>query len=421
MPPEGKRKSFLTLTYYIMKNQEEKDPMKQLAEELFGKVKDKKEFNSILSDLIKHGIETVLKAEMDEHLGHEKHQPSEDGNTRNGSSKKTVKGSIGDIALSVPRDRNSSFQPQFVPKHQRMIDNIEDVIIGLYARGMNTRDIEDQIRDIYHIEVSETTVSNVTNRVIDYMKQWQNRPLDKVYFTVWMDAISIKVKENGKVTNKSVYLIIGLTKEGRKEVLGMWINPTESASFWMSVLTDLKARGTEDILIACTDNLKGFTDAIKATFPKTDTQLCIVHQIRNSSRYVVWLDKKQFTADLKTLYNAPTKDAALEAFKLFKEKWNQKYPHAILSWERNWEELTAYFAYPLEIRKMIYTTNVIESMNSTIRKYTKTKTIFPDDTAALKAIYLAINIIEKKWTNQIRNWGLILNQFLITFENRCAL
>lgn len=404
-----------------MKKKKEESKYSAVVAELFKNVRSKEEFNQVIADLMKEGLETVLKAEMDEHLGHEKHQSCEDGNTRNGYSKKTVKGSIGDIALSIPRDRHSTFEPQFVPKHQRMIDKVEDVIIGLYARGMNTRDIEDQIKDIYGIEVSETTVSNVTSRVIEYMKQWQNRPLEKIYFTVWMDAISIKVKENGKINNKSVYLIIGLNKEGRKEVLGMWINITESASFWMSVLTDLKARGVEDILIACTDNLKGFTEAIKAVFPKTDTQLCIVHQIRNSTRYVVWNDKKEFTTDLKEVYNAPNKDAAWDNLLAFKEKWGKKYPHAILSWERNWDNLTAFFEYPLEIRKMIYTTNAIESMNSTIRKYTKTKVIFPDDAAALKAIYLSINIIERKWTSQIRNWGVVLNQFLIKFEDRCKL
>jgi putative transposase len=377
-----------------MKKKKEESPYGAMVADLFKNVRSKEEFNQIMAQLMKEGLETVLKAEMDEHLDHDKNQPSEDGNTRNGFSKKTVKGSVGDIALSIPRDRNSSFEPQFIPKHQRMIDKVEDVIIGLYARGMNTRDIEDQIKEIYGIEVSETTVSNVTSRVIEYMKQWQNRPLERIYFTVWMDAICIKVKDNGKVNNKSVYLIIGLNKEGRKEVLGMWINVTESASFWMSVLTDLKARGVEDILIACTDNLKGFTEAIKAIFPKTDTQLCIVHQIRNSTRYVVWNDKKQFTSELKEVYNAANKEAAWDNLQAFKEKWGKKYPHAILSWERNWDNLTAFFEYPLEIRKMIYTTNTIESMNSTIRKYTKTKVIFPDDTAALKAIYLSINIIE---------------------------
>lgn len=407
--------------HYIMKKPKEVNPIKTIAEELFGGVKDKKEFNNLLTELFKHGIETVLRAELDEHLGHDKHEESPDGNYRNGTSKKTVKSSIGDIALSIPRDRNSSFSPMFVPKHERIIDGIEDVVIGLYARGMNTRDIEDQIKDIYKIEISETTVSNITNRVIEYMKQWQNRPLESVYLTVWMDAISIKVRENGKVNNKSVYLVIGLNKEGKKEVLGMWINITESASFWMTVLTDLKARGVQDILIACTDNLKGFTEAIKATFPLTDTQLCIVHQIRNSTRYVVWQDKRQFIADLKEVYNAPTIESAQQAFEKFKAAWGKKYAYAVRSWENNWEGLTAYFAYPIEIRRMIYTTNVIESMNSTIRKYTKTKTVFPDDNAALKSIYLAINIIERKWTNQIKNWGLIVNQFLITFEERCQI
>jgi putative transposase len=404
-----------------MKEKKEPNPMQQLASELFGKVKDKSEAKQMLQDLYKYGIEAMLKSELDEHLDQEKQQEASDINYRNGNSKKTVKSSIGDLALNIPRDRNSTFSPMFVPKHSRMIDNIEDVVIGLYARGMNTRDIEDQIKDIYQIDISETTVSNITSRVLEYMKLWQNRPLEKVYFSLWMDAISIKVKENGKVNNKSIYLVIGLNEAGKKEVLGMWINPTESASFWMSVLTDLKARGVEDILIASTDNLKGFTDAIKATFPKTDTQLCVVHQIRNSIRYVVWTDKKAFVSDLKGVYNAVNIDAAGDAFELFKEKWNKKYPHAILSWERNWAELTTFFKYPLEIRKMIYTTNTIESLNSTIRKYTRSKTVFPDDSAALKAVYLAINIIEKKWNHQIRNWGIILNQFLVTFEDRCKI
>jgi len=392
-----------------------------LAEELFGWVKDKQEFNTILSDLFKHGIQTVLKAELDEHLGHHRHEESPDGNYRNGDSKNTVKSSLGDLALNIPRDRNSSFSPMLVPKHERMIDGIVDVVISLYAGGMNTRDIEDQIRDFYKIDISETTVSNITSRVIEYMKQWQNRPLESVYFTVWMDAISIKVRENGRVNNKSVYLTIGLNKEGKKEVLGMWINTTASAAFWINVLSDLKARGVQDILIACADNLKGFTEAIKATFPQADTQLCIVHQIRNSTRYIVWQDKKQFVTDLTEGYNAPNIEVASQWFEIFKATWGNKYVYAVCSWENNGQEFTAYFAYPLEIRKIIYTTNVIESMNSTIRKYTKTKTVFPDDNATLKAVYLAINIIKRKWTNQIRNWGLIINQFLITFEHRCQI
>lgn len=404
-----------------MKEKKEPNPMQQLATELFSKAKNTSEAKDLLQQLYKYGIEAMLKAELDEHLDQEKDEESADVNYRNGNSKKTVKSSIGDLALNVPRDRNSTFSPMFVPKHSRMIDNVEDVVIGLYARGMNTRDIEDQIREIYKIEISETTVSNITSRVLEYMKQWQNRPLEKVYFSLWMDAISIKVKDNGKVLNKSIYLVIGLNAEGKKEVLGMWINQTESASFWMSVLTDLKARGVEEILIASTDNLKGFTEAIRATFPATDTQLCVVHQVRNSTRYVVWTDKKAFIKDLKAVYNAPNLSAAEESFAVFKDIWNKKYPHAILSWERNWAELTTFFKYPLEIRKMIYTTNTIESLNSTIRKYTRSKTVFPDDNAACKAVYLAINIIERKWNQQVRNWGLIFNQFLITFEDRCKI
>lgn len=404
-----------------MKEKKEPNPMQQIAEQLFGKIKDKSEAKNMLSELYKYGIEAMLRAELDEHLEHDKHDESLDGNYRNGSSKKTVKSSIGDLTLNIPRDRNSSFSPIAVPKHDRMIDKIEDVVIGLYARGMNTRDIEDQIKDIYGLTISETTVSNITARVIDYMKQWQQRPLESIYYSVWMDAIVIKVRDNGKVINKAISIVIGLSKEGKKEVLGMWINQNESASFWMSVLSDLKARGVEDILIACTDNLKGFTSAIKAIFPNTDTQLCIVHQIRNSCRYVVWSDRKDFTTDLKGVYNAINIETALDAFEKFKVKWIKKYPHAILSWERNWTDLTAFFKYPAEIRNMIYTTNTIESLNSTIRKYTKTRTIYPDDNSALKSIYLAINIIEKKWTNQIRNWGIIFNQFLIIFEQRCQI
>jgi transposase-like protein len=289
----------------------------------------------------------------------------------------------------------------------------------MYSRGMTTRDIEDQVKEIYGVEVSEGTISNVTNRLIDNIKQWQIRPLESVYFVVWMDGISLKIRSNGKVINKTIFLVIGLNKEGMKEVLGMWINETESASFWLTVLTDLKTRGVEDILIACTDNLKGFTDAIKSSYPKTLTQLCVVHQIRNSCRYVVWKDKKEFVADLKTVYAASNQEAAANALDKFESKWGKKYGYAIQSWRTNWEDLTHYFHFPPEIRHIIYTTNVIESLNSGIRKYTRSKNIFPDDSSAMKAVYLAINNLEKKWTQTIRNWGAILNQFIIIFENRC--
>ncbi len=401
--------------------EENKNPL-DLPKNFFKQFKSKEEFQDFFQNLFKQGVQEMLQGELDEHLGYEKHSPDgyNSGNSRNGTSKKKVKTeSLGDMVLNIPRDRKSTFEPKLVPKHQRMSDKIEEVIVGMYSRGMTTRDIEDQVKEIYGVEVSEGTISNVTNRLIDNIKQWQIRPLEPVYFVVWMDGISLKIRSNGKVINKTIFLVIGLNKEGMKEVLGMWINETESASFWLTVLTDLKARGVEDILIACTDNLKGFTDAIKSSFPKTLTQLCVVHQIRNSCRYVVWKDKKEFVTDLKAVYAAPNQEAAANALDEFEVKWGKKYGYAVQSWRNNWEDLTHYFHFPQEIRHIIYTTNVIESLNSGIRKYTRSKNIFPDDSSAMKAVYLAINNLEKKWTQTIRNWGAVLNQFIIIFENRC--
>lgn len=291
----------------------------------------------------------------------------------------------------------------------------------MYSRGMNTRDVEEQIKEIYGVDVSETTVSNITSKMASAIKEWQSRPLEPVYFAVWMDGISFKIRQNGKIINKTIFLVIGLNKEGLKEVFGMWINETESASFWMQVLTDLKVRGVEDILIASTDNLAGFSQAIAGAFPKTIVQLCVVHQIRNSLRYVVWKDKKEFVLFLKAIYAEINRQEAEIALKAFEQKWGAKYGYAIKSWMTNWDLLTQYFDFPLEIRKIIYTTNPIESLNSTIRKYTKNKPLFPDDQAAAKVVFFAIQNIQRKWTQPIRNWGLILNQFLTIFEERCRL
>lgn len=395
-----------------------------LPKDFFKQFKSKEEFHSFFNQLFKQGVEEMLKGELDEHLGYEKHSKEghNTGNSRNGSYKKKVKtDSLGDLVLNIPRDRNSEFEPQLVPKGQRMSDKLEEAIIGMYSRGMTTSDISEQVREVYGVDVSEGTVSNVTNRILEHVKEWQQRPLEQVYFTVWMDGIVLKVKHNGKYINKCVYIVIGLRKDGLKEVLGMWMAETESASFWMSVLTDLKARGAEDILIACTDNLKGFTDAIKGVFPQTITQLCIVHQIRNSCKYVVWKDRKIFCSDLKEVYAAPTREAAEQAMENFASKWEHKYKHAIQSWRTNWDNLTSYFDFPMEIRKIIYTTNTIENLNRGIRKYTKTKVQFTDDQAAQKAVYLAIMNIQKKWNMPIQNWGYILHQFLTIFENRCRL
>lgn len=395
-----------------------------IPKDFFKKFKSKEEFQSFFTDLYKQGVEEMLKGELDEHLGYEKHSKDghNSGNSRNGSYPKKVKTeSLGDLVLNIPRDRKSEFEPQLIPKGQRMSDKLEEAIISMYGRGMTTSDICEYVKEIYGVDVSEGTISNVTNKVIEHVKEWQNRTLESVYFTVWMDGIVLKVKQNGKYINKCIYLVIGLTKDGLKEVLGMWMAETESASFWMSVLTDLKARGVDDILIACTDNLKGFTDAIKGVFPQTVTQLCIVHQIRNSCKYVVWKDRKSFCADLKEVYAAPNKSAAEDALVGFAAKWEPKYKHAVISWKTNWENLTNYFDFPMEIRKIIYTTNTIENVNRGIRKYIKTKVQFPDDMAAQKAVYLALVNIEKNWSQTLQHWGLILHQFLTIFENRCRL
>ena len=395
----------------------------EIPEEQLKKMKTQEELEDYISKLYKHAVQTMLKAEMDEHLGYKKHDQAgkNTGNSRNGTSSKTLKTNIGDIPLDVPRDRDSSFDPVLVPKHQRMSAKIEQAIITMYSKGMSTRDIEDTVNDIYGVKVSESSISNITSVVLDDIKQWQQKPLEPVYYIIWMDGIVMKVRHNGKVINKTIYLIVGVNQDGYKEVLGMWIAETESASFWLSALNDLKARGVEDVLIACTDNLAGIKQAIKAIFQATITQLCIVHQIRNSCKYVVWKERKAFVADLKLIYSAPNKQVAEDALQDFAVKWGNKYGYAVKSWKENWDHLTAYFDYPQEIRSLIYTTNPVESLNSTIRKYTRSKTLFPDDQAALKSVFLAVCNVQRKWTMQIRNWGQIVNQFYINFEERCRI
>lgn len=401
----------------------EQELPKEIPDEVFKKLKTQEELEDYISRLYKQAVQSMLKAELDEHLGYKKHDPSgnNSGNSRNGNSLKTLKTNLGDIPLEIPRDRNSSFDPIIVPKHQRMSSKIEKAIITMYSKGMSTRDIEDTVKDIYGIKLSESAVSSITDVVIDDIKQWQQQPLEPIYFIIWMDGIMMKVRHNGKVINKTIYLILGVNKDGYKEVLGMWISETESASFWLSALNDLKSRGVEDILIACTDNLSGIKQAIKAIFPKTTTQLCIVHQIRNSCKYVVWKERKAFVADLKLIYAANNREMAEDALKQFERKWSSKYAYAVKSWRENWDQLTAYFDFPKEIRSLIYTTNAVESLNSTIRKFTRSKTVFPDDLAALKSVFLAITNVERKWSMPLRNWGQIVNQLVIIFEDRCRI
>lgn len=397
----------------------EKEQM--LSDAFLKQFKTGDQLNSFLAELQKRGIEKMLEGELDAHLGYDKHDKTTAANARNGYSSKKVKTSFGESQIQVPRDRDASFNPMLIPKRQSMVDGLENVIVSLYAKGMTISDIEQQIREVYNFDISTSTISRITETVANDIIAWQNRPLEQLYFIVWMDGIVFKVRENSKVINKTIYLAVGLNKEGKKEVLGMWLGKNESAAFWLGVLTDLKARGVEDILITATDNLNGFTQTIKQVFPQSQTQICVVHQIRNSARYVVWKDKKEFTKDMKLIYDAPTKQAARAALEDFKTKWNHKYPYAIKSWEDNWDELTVFFDFPIEIRKIIYTTNLIENLNGKIRKYTKNKLSFPTDEAVLKSVFLALREATKKWTMPIRNWGIILNQFLTIFENRVQL
>ena len=392
-----------------------------LNDDFLKQFKSGEELNDFLKQIQKRGIEKMLEGELDGHLRYDKNQKSNNSNARNGYSEKKVRTSMGESSIQIPRDREASFNPMIVPKRKSMVDGLENIIVSFYAKGMSNSDIEEQIRELYGFEVSTSTISRITDTITNDIVAWQNRPLEPVYLIVWMDGIVFKVRENSKVINKTVYIAVGLRRDGKKEILGLWLGKNESAAFWMSVLTDMRARGVEDILITATDNLNGFTDTIRNVFPQSKTQICVVHQIRNASRYVVWKDKKAFTRDMKQIYNAPTKEAASAALEDFANQWEDKYSYAIKSWRDNWEDLTVFFEFPLEIRKIIYTTNLVENLNGKIRKYTKNKLSFPSDQAVMKSVYLATREATKKWSMPIQNWGIILNQFLVIFEKRVQL
>jgi len=398
-------------------------PKELLSKEFLSQFKTESDVSSFLKELHTQVLEQMLEGELDSHLGYDKHEPSgnNSGNSHNGSYKKKIQTEHGESIVTIPRDRNGEYEPIIVPKYQSRGLSIEKLVISLYAKGMSVSDIESEMKEIYDISLSSSSISIITNKVNQAAIEWQNRPLDSQYLIVWMDGIVFKVRDNGKVVNKTVYLCIGLNKLGHKEVLGMWVGSSESSSFWMSVLTDLQARGVEDILITCTDNLNGFTDTIRTVFPNSITQICVVHQIRNSCRYVVSKDRKEFTSDMKNIYNAVNKDIAALELDKFAEKWGSKYAYAIRSWRNNWEDLTSFFEFPLEIRKIIYTTNVIENMNGKIRKYTKNKLSFPNDDAVKKTVYLSLMEIQKKWNSPINNWGIVANQFLCIFDGRLKL
>ncbi len=389
----------------------EKQALNQLlsGKSLFGK-------DGAFAPMLQSFIDKALEAEMEAHLDSEERLQ---GNKRNGKGSKTLRTSQGSVEVSTPQDRHSSFEPQLVKKRQTILtDSLADKIIGLYGLGMGYRDICAHLKEMYDTELSHNVLTEITDRIIPDIKAWQNRPLDKMYCIVWLDAMHFKVKEEGKIRHKALYNILGINKDGRKEILGMYLSESEGANFWLQVLTDLQHRGLQDVLIACTDNLKGFTQAILSIFPKTEVQLCIVHQIRNSLKYVASKDQKEFIRDLKLVYRATSKEVAEDALLDVKEKWGKKYPVVIESWQNNWEHLSQYFKYTAPIRKIIYTTNAVEGFHRQVRKVTKTKGAFTNDMALLKLVYLVTKNIEKKWTSPLQNWGQTVQQLSITFEGR---
>jgi putative transposase len=406
-----------------MKRRESMTIKQEIIDELLKEYKTPEDLvgkDGIFKQLQKALIERAMAAEMTHQLGYEKNDPkgNNSGNSRNGKGKKTIKGDFGEIEIETPRDRNSEFEPQLIKKRQTRFKGFDDKIISMYARGMTTRDIRDHLLELYDVEVSSDLISSVTDGIIEEVNEWRNRELDPLYPILYLDAIVVKVRDEGHIRNKSVYLALAVNMEGHKELLGMWIETTEGAKFWLRVVTELNNRGVKDVFIACVDGLKGFEEAIHSVFPGTEVQLCIVHMVRNSLKFVSYKDRKKVAADLKRIYHSATADDAQSELDNFRETWDQKYPLIGKSWQNHWNGVTPFFAYPDYIRKAIYTTNAIESMSMSLRKALKTRRSFPNDEAALKLIYLATRNTSKKWTMPIRNWELALNQFAIIFEER---
>ena len=375
---------------------------------------------SFLKELQKRFIERALEAEMTDHLGYPKDSPDgkNTGNSRNGKTRKTVTGPEGDFEIETPRDRDSSFEPQLIRKRQVRLVGFDEKVIAFYSRGMTTREIQGQMKEIYGTEVSPSLISKVTDAVLDEVKEWQNRPLDAVYPVVYLDAIHLKIRTSGRVTNRAVYLALGINLEGNKELLGLWIGEAEGAKFWLGILNELQNRGVQDILIAAVDGLKGFPEAIESVFPKTEIQLCIVHMIRNSLRFVGWKERKAVAKELKTIYKAPTVEAAAQALDAFEAEYGERFPMVVQTWRSRWENVIPFFSYPDPIRKVIYTTNAIESLNAQLRKVTRKRGAFPTDDSVRKVLYLAITKASQKWRRPIKDWAAALNFFSIVFEGR---
>ena len=396
-----------------------KAKVRELMQEL--DINDMTDINALFKEFVGDILENGLEAELDDELGYSKYdyRNKDTDNSRNGHSTKTMKTSFGEVDIAVPRDRKGEFEPQLVRKQQTSLSgDIEEKILSMYAKGMTTRDIDAHIREIYGIEVSDSTVSRITDKILPVVKEWQQRPLEEIYAVVFLDAIHYHVRSEGQIVKKAVYIAIGINMEGIKEVLGMWVGENESAKYWLSILNGLKNRGVEDILIACVDGLTGFDNAIEAVYPKTEIQQCIIHQIRNTTRFVSYKDIKALMADLKRVYAAVDEETALYELEAFGEKWNGKYPKIAQSWEANWPKLSTYFKYPQEVRTLIYTTNAIEGFNRQLRKVTKSKSVFPTDDSLLKMLYLAMMDITKKWTGKRRDWGIIHSQMEVFFADR---
>lgn len=394
--------------------------LKKLAEQMAKHVGSFEDIKAFQKQLMQSFIDTALEAEMEEHLGYPKHEKADKPNKRNGHTKKTVRSDTGDLEISTPRDREGSFDPVLVGKHQTRITGLDDKIISFYAKGQTTTEIVESIKDIYDVDISTSLVSRVTDNIIDDITAWQNRPLSSLYPIVYLDCIVVKIRQDKQIINKAIYLALGVNLEGKKELLGMWVSENEGAKFWLGVLTELQNRGVQDILIACVDGLKGFSEAINTVYPNTQVQLCIVHMVRYSMKFVPWKDRRKVAADLKAIYGADTLELAEANLEQFDDTWGDKYPHVVTSWRNNWEGLTVFFGYPKDIRKAIYTTNAIESLNSVIRTAVNKRKIFPSDQAAFKVVYLATSQASKKWSMPIRNWTSALNRFMIMFDERVS-
>lgn len=381
-------------------------------------IQSAEDIQEALKDLLGGTIQSMMEAELSEQLGYDKHERSNGDNARNGTKPKTLRSQYGKIPISVPQDRNSEFEPKIVPKHKKDISSIEGKIISMYAKGMSTRQISDQIEDIYGFEVSEGMVSDITNKLLPEIEQWQNRPLASVYPIIFIDAVHFSVRDNSIIKKFAAYIVLGISEDGKKEVLSIHVGENESSKYWLGILNELKNRGVKDILILCADGLSGIKESIAAAFPQTEYQRCIVHQVRNTLKYVSDKDKKEFATDLKTIYHAKNEESGYEKMLAITEKWGEKYPRAMKSWEQNWDAISPMFKFSAEVRKVIYTTNSIESLNSTYRRLNRGRSVFPSDTALLKALYLATFEATKKWTNILRNWGRVYGEFSIMYEGR---